>query len=233
MSMRELVHNFLLLIAMLSASAAAQAQLSPATLGHPTSENYFIDLMEFPDTQGDATVRLLCIAIIKANGRVKDQAGCFIKNNWDPDFAAAVQKASKKAQWNPARQGKNGVEVGVIFQVEFLKREDDRTINVYLHSGIAENIEEYGPNHISAQRAVGKESWQDTCPKRADWMLFAKAHVNEEGAASSVDLEHGNGLVPTGPCQQAIIDTLTSSRFSPAMIDGVPVPSSYVEPFGN
>jgi hypothetical protein len=220
------------LLVLLAAASTAQAQLQPATLGDPAAEQYLIRLIEFPDTQGDASVKLQCVAIVKANGRMKD-TGCYIKNNWDPDFAQAVEKAAKKAELSPAHTDKKRQTVTLFFQVIFLKTGDERSISVLLNPGIAEMVDAYGKDHISAQRVIGKEKWGKACPSHAKWMVYAKSHVDENGVASSVDLGHGGGIVPTGPCQQALIETITSSQFAPATVDGVAVPSVYMEPFGS
>jgi len=226
-----MLQRFIAAVTLFIACTSVQAQLTPATLGDPGAEKYWIRLIKWPETQGDANVRLECVAIVKGSGRVKESF-CYIKNNWDPEFAEAVQKAGKKAELVPATDGRKGVEVGVHFQAEFLKVKDEKTINFYLQPGIAENVEEYGQDQIGAQRELGKEPWSKACPKRARWLVLAKAFVSEEGVASSVDLEHRGGIVPTGPCAQAIIETVESSRFSPTIVDGVAVPSSYWELFG-
>jgi hypothetical protein len=159
--------------------------------------------------------------------------GCFIRNNWEPDFAAAVDKAAKKAEFQPATNNGKSRDVVLYYQVEFLKKNDDETINVYLHPAIQENIDEYGEDHIAAQRIVDKETWAKACPKRAGWVVTAKAHIDSSGVASSVDLEHNAGILPTGACQVALVQTIEGSGFVPAHDDGVAVPSSYYESFGN
>ena len=231
MNKETFISRFTILIALLIASGTALAQIAPATLGDPAAERYLTRLIQFPETHGDASVKLQCVAIVKSNGKMKD-AGCYIKNNWDPDFAYAVEKAAKKAELSPAHIDKKGQTVALLFQVIFLKTEDDQSINVLLNPGIEEMVEAYGEDHISAQRVIGKEKWDDICPRHAKWIVHAKAHVDENGVASSVDLVHGGGIVPTGPCQNALVETITSSPFAPATVDGVAVPSVYVEPFG-
>lgn len=226
-----MLQRLIALISLFVASNAASAQLAPATLGDPEAEKHWIRLIEWPETHGDATVNLDCVAIVKGNGRVRESF-CYIKNNWDPDFAEAVQKAGRKAELVPATDGRKGREVGVHFRVLFLKREEDTSITFHLNPGIEENVQEYGEDHIGAQRVLGKETWNKACPKRARWLVMAKGFVGEDGRASSVDLEHRGGLVPTGPCVQAVIDTVESSEFAPATVDGVAVPSSYWELFG-
>ena len=76
--------------ALLATFVTAQAQITPATLGDPNAQRNLIRLLDFPETDGDATVSLECLSIVKTNGRMKD-ASCYIKNNWDPDFAEAVR----------------------------------------------------------------------------------------------------------------------------------------------
>ena len=226
------IHRFIAVIALLVVTSNASAQIAPATLGDPTAESYFINYIAFPETQGDANVNIFCEAVVKANGKFRF-ANCAIRNAWEPDFVAAINKATKKGVLQPATENGKGVEVIVYFQVEFLKKDEQFEINIVLNSAVTENVEEYGPNHIGAQRAYQKEYWQKVCPKRAGWTIYALAHVDDQGVASSVNLEHGAGIVPTGQCQAAIIDTVASSRFAPTTVDGVAVPSSYIEPFGN
>jgi len=230
---KSLLQRLIALIALFTVTSAANAQMTSATLGDMEAEKYFVTLIQFPETHGDANVTIHCFAILKANGRIEKQAGCYLNNNWEPIFIEAVQKASKKAELVPARDGKKTKKVGLMFQVEFIKTGDEQTIRIYLNTGIQENVDEYGAEHIGAQRVLGKEAWDKVCPKHAGWVVLARAHVNDQGVASSVTLGHGSGIVPTGTCQQAIVDTITSSQFAPAYVDGIAVPSSYVEPFGN
>lgn len=232
MTTNNTIQQAAVVFTLLATFLPAQARVMSADLGDPTAAKNLIRLMKFPETDGDATVKLECQSIVTKKGRMKD-AACYLKNNWDPDFAAAVQKAAKKAQLVPAHDGKTGKDVVFLFQVEFLKRDEEKTINIYLNPGETEMVEEYGPEHVYAQRVMGQERWQKVCPRHADWLVIAKAHIDEAGVASSVDLTYGSGIVPTGQCQQAIINTIESSQFAPATVDAVPVPSGYAEPFGN
>ena len=220
------------LAVLFATSSSAQAQLQPATLGDPSADKYLIRLIEFPETHGDAAVTLQCTSIVKSNGKMKD-AGCFIKNNWDPDFALAVETAAKKARLAPAHIDKKAETVVLLFQVIFSKTKTDQSIRILLNPGMPEMVAEYGEDHISAQRVFGNERWESACPKHAKWLVYTESHVDENGKASSVDTSHRNGIVPTAPCQQALVETITMSRFLPAMVDGVAVPGVYVEPFGN
>ena len=124
-------------------------------------------------------------------------------------------------------------KVYVQFRVEFIAKDDDRDIYVYANPGYAENVEAYGYEHIAAQRAIGKEAWQDVCPQRARYLLAAKVFIGEDGQAGTPNLEHLNGIVPTAECQNAIRATVQQSSYTPGMADGYAVPSAYVETFGN
>jgi hypothetical protein len=218
-------------VAYLLLAAPAQAEITPASLGNPDDEKYLLKFIGFPETHGDAKVILDCYVLVKTSGKL--DGGCYVKNNWDPDFAYAVFQATKKGRMIPAFEGKKKMEVVVQFQTLFEKIGEESTLKVLLNSGLPDNTEEYGENHIAAQRVYGHEPWRDKCPKRAEWLVNARAHVNDQGVASSVDLEHVRGIVPTGSCVTAIIETIETARYSPTLADGVAVPSSYVEPFGN
>ena len=212
--------------------ALAEDEFRPASFGSPDAEKSFMSLLKFPEMQGDVTVTLDCFARIKANGRMKDH-NCYVKDTWDSPFAEVVNKAAKKAQVIPATINGKEREVYLQFKVLFQKKGDDHRAGVLLNPGYEENVTAYGEEYIGAQRVLGRGSWQGACPRRAQYVLLAKAHVGEDGRASSPSTVHGSGIVPTETCQQAIRDTLVNSLYIPAMADGAPVPSTFTEPFGN
>lgn len=110
----------------------------------------------------------------------------------------------------------------------------NRSIVLYLNPGYEENVNAYGIDHIAGQRAIGKkEPWSDACPKRAKFTVLVLAYLSETGQAESPTVQHANGVLPTATCQNAIMDTILASAYTPAIADGVPVPSSFVELFGN
>src|SRR5690606_5975175 len=105
--------------------------------------------------------------------------------------------------------------------------------NVWPNPGVQENIDAYGEDHVAAPRVVGKEPWQAACPKSAAYPASLKAHVAPDGTPSNPSLTHGGGRNPPPARQEAIVETRASSLFFPALAGGEPVPSAYVEPFGN
>ena len=116
---------------------------------------------------------------------------------------------------------------------EALKRAN-RRVTLVLNPGYKENVDAYGEDHIAGQRVVrGKEPWNEACPKRAKFTVLARAYLSETGEAASPSIEHAAGVLPTATCQNAIKESLLASRYVPAIADGVPVPSTYVEFFGN
>ena len=108
-----------------------------------------------------------------------------------------------------------------------------RALHLYLNPGYEENVLEYGYDPIAGQRVIGKEPWQEICPSRAKYTLFVRAYLSEEGQAASPSIEFGNGIRPVATCLDAIKNTIVTSAYAPAMADGVPVPSTYTELFGN
>lgn len=222
----------ILLLLLLAAAASGEDEFRPASFGSADMEKSFMSLLKFPETQGDVTVTLDCFARVKTNGRLEDH-NCYIKENWDSPFAEVFNVAAKKARVIPAMISGKQREVYLQIKVVFQKKGDEHRAGVMMNPGYPENVAAYGVDHIGAQRVLGRENWQKACPRRAHYALLAKAHVGEDGRASSPSIVHGSGIVPTEQCQQAIKDTLTNSAYIPAMADGVPVPSTFTEPFGN
>jgi hypothetical protein len=204
----------------------------PANFDFDEDKRRMDTLIEFPDIEGDLTVMLLCFSKVQPNGKMKD-TGCYAPKNYDEPFAMAVNKAAKKARMNPAIIGGKAREIYLQFRAEFISDKGNRTIDFYLNPGYQENIAAYGFDHIAGQREIGRESWMDVCPKRANFSLLARAFLGENGRAESPALEHTGGIMPTPKCQDAIKQTLLNSRYTPAYADGQPVPSSFVEAFGN
>lgn len=218
------------------AATAAAAQTRPASFDTTEEKRKLHDLIKFPEIKGDVDIVLDCVAQVLTTGKLKDH-GCYVKDQFDQPFSQAVYDAGKKARMLPATIDGKKRNVFFQFRVAFTQKvideETTQSIKLYPNNGIAENVEEYGPEHFAAQRVIGKEPWMKSCPQRARYVVIARAHVDMEGHASSISLEHGGGIVPTGVCQQAIIDTVATSPFTPAMVDGEPVPSTFMEPFGN
>jgi len=223
----------LISILLLVAGAALSADdMRPANFEHEESKRRLDKRIVFPKMTRDATVMLLCVSQVAANGRMKE-TGCYTKDQFEADFSSAVIKAAKKAHMNPAIVNGKSQKIYLQFRVEFIAEGDNRRIFLYLNPGHAENVEAYGYDYIAAQRVIGKEPWQDICPQRANYLLTLRAYVGEDGQSGSPSLEKVSGIMPTNDCQNAIKDTILSSAFTAGMADGYPVPSAYVELFGN
>ena len=223
----------LISILLLVAGAALPADdMRPANFEHEESKRRLDKRIVFPTMTRDATVMLLCVSQVAANGRMKE-TGCYTKDQFEVDFSSAVIKAAKKAHMNPAIVNGKSQKIYLQFRVEFIAEGDNRRIFLYLNPGHAENVEAYGYDYIAAQRVIGNEPWQDICPQRANYLLTLRAYVGEDGQSGSPSLEKISGIMPTNDCQNAIKDTILSSAFTAGMADGYPVPSAYVELFGN
>ena len=222
----------MVLVFMPFASPHAAAQRVPAMFEFEEPERSFPALLQFPDVAGNFSIMLLCASQVEASGKMTDTF-CVIRNNGEVPFGQAVQKAAKKARMTPAIIDGKEQKVYLQFRVEFIKEGDTEDIHIFSNTGDAENVEAYGSDFIAAQRVIGKEPWMKVCPARAEYGITARAHVSVEGVASSVSLHHGYGIVPTGTCQEAVIRTIEGSLFTPAMVGDEPVPSAFVEPFGN
>jgi hypothetical protein len=162
-----------------------------------------------------------------------EKNGCYNESPSDQLFIPAINKAAGKARMQPASLDGRNLEVYFQYRVKFEKKGDETTVTVLENPGVTENAEAYGEDHVAPQRAIGKERWQATCPSRAQYLVWLRAHVAPDGTVSNASLTHGGGIMPTPRCQQAILETVQGSVFFPALDDGQPVPSTYVEPFGN
>ncbi len=188
--------------------------------------------IEFPELKGDTTAILRCAARVQANGAMKKN-GCFVDSPADQIFIGEINKAARRAKMTPASRGTAKREIYFQYRVQFDKKADTQTVKILENPGVQENVEAYGQDHVAAQRAIGREPWQKECPSRAEYLVWLKAHVAADGTASSFSLTHGAGITPTPRCQQSIIETAEKSEYFPALADGSPVPSTYVEPFSN
>ncbi|MEX2123236.1 MAG: hypothetical protein WD795_05050 [Woeseia sp.] len=224
------VFPLLIFVALSLAAGESRAERTGAQLG--AGEDSLPRRIEFPELKGDTTAIVRCAARVEGSGKMKDN-GCAAGTPADQVFIDPINKAAKKARLSPAMADDREKEVYFQYRVEFISKGDERTVNVYPNPGVQENVDAYGADHVAAQRAVGKEEWQDVCPGNAQYLVWLKAHVAEDGTPSNFSLTHGGGLNPSPRCQQAILGAAEASLYFPALADGEPVPSTYVEPYGN
>lgn len=214
-------------------STAAGAQMRPVSFGYEDPDRRFENLLAFPSVEGKLTVNLTCFSQVRDNGKM-DETGCFMKDQFDQPFAAAVANAAKKGRLIPAVIGGKARTVYLQFRVNFVADDEDKRITIYLNPGYQENVEAYGDGHIAGTRAFKKkEPWMKICPKSAKYSVWARAYLGEDGKTDSVSIVHADGIMPTAACQEAIRQEILSSEYTPAYAEGVPVPSTYVEIFGN
>jgi len=212
------------------AAAAADGPRTPARFEH--EDRALGALIRFPELKGDTTGRLRCASQVSRSGDV-EKTGCYLVEQGDQVFITEIVKAAQKARMTPAIIDGRPAAVYVQFRVEMEQKGDERTIRILNNPGLEEMIDAYGQDHVAAQRELTDEDWMRECPRRTPFLVWAKAHVNEAGRQSSISVVPGDGPPVTERCQSAIVATLQESRFTPAFADGEPVPSSFIEPFGN
>lgn len=223
---------YLILSLLLAASNAAGVEFRAAAFDHEEAKRRLADRIEFPDVSGKVSAMILCFSQIEKSGKMKE-TGCYTKDNFESRFAEAVVKAAKRSQMTPALIDGKPYKIYMQFRVEFTADGDDRQIKLYPNPGYNENVDAYGADHVAGQRVIGKEPWQDVCPQRAKYLVAVRAFLGEDGRSQSPSIERLTGIMPAPDCQNAIKETILSSRFVPAMADGYPVPSAFVETFGN
>lgn len=255
--------RFALLLALFIATAANAAEGSrAANFDYPESKSRLANLIKYPGkVTGKVSLILSCVSRVQPSGKMKE-TGCYQNNQYESVFAATVVKAAKKARMNPAIVNGRPSEIYLQFRVEFLResevkdKDEDKNkgedkdedkdggndvkapaeqfVYLYANPGYEENVLAYGFEHVAGQRVIGKnEPWNDACPKHANYTVLVRAHLSEEGTAENPTIEFTNGLRPIETCLSAIKRTIVASAYTPATSEGVPVPSTYVEFFGN
>ena len=251
--------RFALLLTLFIATTANAAEGSrEANFDYPESKNQLANLIKYPDkVTGKVSLILSCVSRIQPSGKMKE-TGCYQNNQYESVFAATVVKAAKKARMNPAIVNGRPSEIYLQFRIEFLResevrdkdkdedKEEDKDgdddgkaaaeqfVYLYANPGYEENVLAYGFEHVAGQRVIGKnEPWNDACPNHANYTVLVRAHLSEEGKAENPTIEFTNGLRPIETCLTAIKRTIVASAYTPATSEGVPVPSTYIEFFGN
>lgn len=233
MPFRSVIFFLFLLVWMTATdSVAAQDSMQPAGFAVEDSDKILSNRIIFPQIKGDMSAMIKCFSMVEKSGKMKN-FGCFTKDQFDAPFATAVTKAAQKARMTPATINGRKQSVYIQFRAEFISEDDDRSIYLYLNPGESENIEAYGYAHIAGQRVIDNNDWRNICPKSASYIVLVKAFLGENGKSDNPSITHLAGVLPTESCQQAIRQTILTSRYTPAMVDGLPVPSTYVEMFGN
>lgn len=226
--------RFVPLLMLLFAINANAEGSRAAGFDYEESKRQLANVIEYPDgIKGKVSLVLSCVSRIQSNGKMKD-TGCFTKNQYEQTFAGQVVKAAKKARMTPAIVNGKSYEIYLQFRVEFLAEGEEQDVHLYANPGYEENVLAYGFEHVAGQRVIGKkEPWNDACPNHANFTVWARAYLSEEGQAENPTIEFSNGLRPIASCLDAIKKTIVTSRYTPATSEGVPVPSTYIEIFGN
>jgi hypothetical protein len=229
---------FIMLLCCLGTDTSAEISFRPANFDVEDTERRLYNLIKWPkDVKGKTSLILTCFGVIKTNGKM-EMPNCIAPNSFEKVFTAEIMKASKKARLNPAMINGKSASVFLQFRVEFnaevIKKEEQRSIDIHLNPGYEENIKAYGYDHIAGQRVIAKKQpFHDACPKRARYVVWVLAYLGETGKAENARVEHSDGIMPTETCREALRQTVTSSQFTPAMADGIAVPSTFVELFSN
>ncbi len=222
----------------IGANVDAATSFQPANFEVEDTERRLYNLIQWPkDVKGKTSLILNCFGLIKANGKM-EMPNCIAPNSFEKVFTVEVMKASKKARLNPAMIDGKSKPVFLQFRIEFnaevIDKEEQRRIDIHLNPGHEENIKAYGYDHIAGQRVIArKQSYEDACPKHAQYVVWVLAYLGEDGKAESPRVVHSDGIMPTETCQSALKQAVVASQFTPAMANGVAVPSTFIELFSN
>jgi hypothetical protein len=224
------MHRYFFFSLMLILSNVIFAANQPANFDD--TENSLLAELNFPAIKGNASALINCSGIIKKNRKI-DHIVCYKNQAGDEIYIQEIYRASKKSRFNPAKINSKVVEVFIQFRILFKQEKDNSSVKLLSNAGYEENVNAYGMSYIGAQRVIGNESWQNNCPKYNRYRVLSKAHVDITGAASNANITPLNGIDINKKCNISINSSINSSRYIPAHNNSKPVPSTYIELFGN
>jgi len=184
------------------------------------------NLVDFPKTNSDVEVAVICTAHATAKGRL-DDARCSAADDPDLDFTMAVSRRFGAARLNPASVDGKAEEVDFQFTVLFQKTGDAESVSVYLHN--MKNVDRLGLDYIGAQR-YSIHPWPNECgSKTANDLVIEIAVVDMTGRAKETDVV--TAKFPMTPMCEAGFDRyLGKSTWIPALYDGNFVDAVWTQP---
>ncbi len=201
-------------------------ELVPATFGSKAES--LIDKLDFPDISEDTPLAVKCAGRITSRG-VFDSLLCLNDSNFKGDSSlprevgAEVSKIAANVRVEPAKVDGKRVKVWYSFTILFENR--GGTEHVEIVDNHARNQSEYGVAYQAAQRYEGDVP---SCASNLSSAVFVQASVSDSGQVQDVS---PMGNAEMNSCTERLIANLQESTYIPAMSDGSPVASTYVEIF--
>lgn len=183
------------------------------------------NLIEFPQTEKDLDIIIVCQAYIRRSGRFGSNV-CFYQDDKYLQFERAIFEASRGAVIKPARKNKSGRNVLLSYRVQFIQIGNKRSIKAYPNDGML--IGEYGEDYFSPQLLYDTFNVSKACSSTPH--IWIAVGVNEEGMPISSDV--GGGKSFEG-CRREYTRGLDRSLFVPARLNGQVITAKNILSFFN
>lgn len=183
--------------------------------------------IKFPEWDGDITVSIRCDALLYKYGTIKKWNFCFTEDDKYDIFSKAIMDAAEFAKLSPAQVDGKNKKVWFQYLVTFHKKDGKKMIVMYPNYGL--EIDKFGPYYTSAQRYTADlRSYFNKC-RRPNTNIWISATIDEKGIPR--DVKAVSSDVGGEKCAKNLAYKFKKGKFIPAMAEGRPVASKYVESF--
>lgn len=215
----------LVIPAFIATQASIAQEYIPAEFGEFKAD--FVERLWTPDLQDGDRLVVKCGAFIGLNGRFSNPY-CYddIEDlSFSREVSNRVRRATRNIRLEPARVDERIVAVWFNFSIIFTQQAGEQSAQVVENHMV--NEAEYGLDYIAAQR-WNDSSW--SCGLLPNIRFNVTAFISENGELTGFgETENFNN----DHCLRMVQRNMRSSQFIPATIDGSPVPSTYIELFGD
>jgi hypothetical protein len=233
----------LVVLAVSFGAFAQQASKAPAEQGVGNGGSQtgpvparFVDGLEaaaatipFPDYRKDIALFINCAAQLDETGAVISHFCLDYSGSADDRFRQLVDRFVGGASFSPAKVNGEPLPVVFYFRVYFGRRGEEYAVGVFPNWG--DDAERYGLNYEAPQR-YDLQPMSDACSIEGG---LARILVGADGRASGeAGLVMSYGVPERySECESWFADSVAAGRYIPAMLDGEPVPATYVEMTGD
>jgi len=189
------------------------------------------NIIKFPEIEGDASIIVLCETDVTRSGRFGNTSCVSNREKYAMKFEIAVLRAVKRTKIKAASLDGKQKSVWFQFTVQFVQKGGVKTI--YAFSNHGEESEKYGQEYSSPQRLTqGNFKVIARAFRRcgANARVMIRAVIDTSGVP--IDAKHIGGEGNSG-CKADMAAYFLEGRFIPAISNGKPVTSVYVQTFAN
>ncbi|WP_317930726.1 hypothetical protein [Halioxenophilus sp. WMMB6] len=198
-------------------------EFSPAHFGE--AEEIFFKKLSLPKLPEGETLLIRCSSKLSRRGGLRELT-CFTNRDEldiSHDYVKAIDYAARYLKIEPAVV--NGKTISVYFNFALTVQQKDGRQYIELFNNHLYNYKTLGKNYISAQR-YDFSPWQ--CNLKSKMPVNMSMEVSASGEVTNIQSSRS---FENNFCARRVRSVIEQSQFIPAMKDGQPQPSTYVETF--